>query len=174
MDLAPTYRLPLCDAAAYAESQRMIKQVQEGLEKNLEGLVMIQLGELQVTPRVVAASTPEVILKYVAHHQCGTDLTDEEKDMRVVTRELHSGRYMSKWPTLPIVIANEEGWRFWNKAYENTILAIITTADESVTVVCMEDEVPKAGHPGPGAGEAPELTPETNEKIISLAQEGLL
>jgi len=174
MEFAPTYKLPLNDAGAYEESQRMIAEMRDQFEATLKDHVMIQLGELQVTPRAIASSAPEVVLKYVAHHQCGTDLTDDEKDMRTVTRELHAGRYVSAWPVLPIVLTTPEGWQFWNKHFENMSLAIITLADESVTVVCMADEVPRVGCPGHGAGTAPELTSDVNAEIVEHSRKGLL
>lgn len=170
----PTYRLPLSNAKLYEATQDTVGELKGLIETAIPGQVVIQLGEIQVTPRVVAATEPGMILKYVAHHQIGTDLTEEERSMRCVTRELHGGRYVTKWPTLPIVLSTPEGWRIWNERYANTIIAIVTLADEKLTVVCLEDELPKVGAPGYGAGMASDLTEDINAAIVDSDREGLL
>lgn len=160
------YRLAINDDERFAK----ISEVVSALPK-VEGLSSgaIRIGEVQVTLEAVSCMTPEAGCNLLAKHALGIGLNKDEVDNRDRVLAEHVGRHITEWPIHPMLaIDGEDGsTRCINFRYLDKKFTIITDERQKVTVLCLSDQVPKIGVPGPGEpGVVPLLTPEIQVEFL--------
>jgi hypothetical protein len=165
-----TYRLKINDESKFHRCNNELKEIPipEGSK-----IIPISPGEVQVTLNAVNAVRPGEGVTYLAAHSVGVGLSADELDNRQRVVEEKFGRHYTEWEISPIMAVNKDDGSMFclNARFLGERVVFLTSADESLTVMCLKSEVPKAGLPGPGIG-APCLTPEIQHGLPPSGDDG--